>query len=51
MSDMSPELVDRFRTATADLHERFASDRLDDDNVEQELRSWLDGTDRELQLA
>jgi len=44
----SDDMVERFRNAIAGLEARFDSGRLSDENVEAELRAWLDGTDEPL---
>jgi hypothetical protein len=53
MQHIPEELIDRFAAAVASLERHFASapDRLDDANVEAELRGWLDGDDKPLPWA
>ena len=43
MREMSPEVVEKFRTAVAELNGLLTCDELVDDNVESQLRAWLDG--------
>jgi len=43
MDNLSPDLIARFRTALLDLEPRFVNVRLEDENTDLELRTWLDG--------
>jgi hypothetical protein len=51
MTYLSPELINRFREAVAELDVVFADRKLDDDSVEDELRLWLDGDAKPLPWA
>jgi hypothetical protein len=44
MAHPPSEVVQRFRNAVSELDGIFPDDRLTDENVESELRQWLDGT-------
>jgi hypothetical protein len=48
MVSLSADLVDRFRDAVVGLEARFTEERLGDEDVEEQLRSWLDGADEPL---
>jgi hypothetical protein len=48
---LDPELVVHFRRAVEKLEARFSGARLTDENVEAELRSWLDGREESLPWA
>jgi hypothetical protein len=42
---LAPEVVARFERAVGELDPAFPDDRLDDENAEDQLRHWLDGSD------
>lgn len=47
-TDLSTDLVNRFRDSVAVLEAQFSDEQLDDDDVEELLHSWLDGVDQPL---
>ena len=51
MSSLTENEMGRFREAVRLLEERYADFRLEDENTDQELRSWLDGSDKPLDWA
>ena len=51
MSSLNQEEIERFREAVGQLEERYADFRLEDEKTDQELRTWLDGSDQPLDWA
>ena len=51
MSSLTESERERFREAVGQLEERYADFRLEDEKTDQELRTWLDGSDQPLVWA
>ena len=51
MSSLTENEMDRFREAVRLLEDRYADFRLEDEKTDQELRTWLDGSDQPLDWA
>lgn len=51
MREIPTEVVEKFRTAVSELNELVACEVVEDDNVESQLREWLDGDGKTLPWA